>query len=101
MSNTSKFEEIYERVRAIPEGKVASYGQIASACGATARTVGWAMAIAPEDAPWHRVVAVDGYLSIARRSPELMLIQKRLLEDENVSFLENGCVDMTRCRASI
>jgi methylated-DNA-protein-cysteine methyltransferase-like protein len=93
-NRVSQFAEIFDAVRTIPEGKVASYGQIASFVGATARTVGWAVSSPPEDVPWHRVVGADGTLRIGKRSPILMKLQRELLEAEGVSFLENGCVDM-------
>ena len=48
-SNTEKtvFERIYEQVRKIPKGKVATYGQIALYAGNArwARVVGYALAI--------------------------------------------------------
>jgi len=61
------FEAIYQVVRAIPRGRVMSYGQVGSLAGSTARTVGWAMANVPDDVPWQRVVGADGKLPIAKR----------------------------------
>lgn len=90
------FDEIYQIVRSIPRGSVMSYGQVGGLCGATARTVGWAMSVAPEAVPWHRVVGADGMLRIGRRSPELKLLQKKLLNDEGVTLGADDCVDMQR-----
>ncbi len=95
MDDRQYFQSIFEVVRAIPPGRVMSYGQVGAEIGVTARTVGWAMANALEgDVPWQRVVGADGYLRIGRRSAQLMDVQRRLLEREGVAFLGNGCVDM-------
>ncbi|MDR3710669.1 MAG: MGMT family protein [Capsulimonadaceae bacterium] len=88
------FDAIYEAVRAIPAGRVMSYGQVGVLAGETPRTVGWAMTSAPDGVPWHRVVGADGYLRIGRRSPDLQRLQRDLLAAEGIPLLENGCVDM-------
>ncbi len=80
--DTASFAAIYDFVRSIPPGRVASYGDVGAAVGVTARTVGWAMSVAPEDVPWQRVVGADGYLRIAKRSPHLKEKQRTLLEAE-------------------
>lgn len=84
------FERVYEILRQVPPGFVATYGQIAALMGEprAARTVGYAMRSCPEGLPWHRVTAKDG-------NPRLPT-QKELLEAEGVSFLENGSVDMKK-----
>jgi methylated-DNA-protein-cysteine methyltransferase-like protein len=92
------FDEIYDVVRAIPRGAVMSYGQVGSLCGATARTVGWALSVAPDGVPWHRVVGADGYLRIGRRSPELQQLQRDLLNAEGVEVSDYS-VDMERYQA--
>lgn len=95
MDNRQYFKSIFEVVRAIPPGRVMSYGQVGECAGASARVVGWAMANVPDDeVPWQRVVGADGYLRIGRRSVVLMEVQKKLLEREGVGFKDNGCVDM-------
>ena len=83
--------EFYERMklvcRRIPEGRVATYGQIALLCGkpSNSRQVGYGlrMGLAGEDAPAHRVVNAKGILSgaAAFAAPG---IQERLLEAEGV-----------------
>ena len=54
------FEKIYDVVRRIPEGKVATYGQIAAMAGNPrwSRVVGYALHVNPEPGviPCHRVV---------------------------------------------
>ena len=60
------FEAFYQVVRAIPSGKVATYGQIARLAGMPrcARTVGYAMAGCQDPSiPCHRVVGTDGSLT--------------------------------------
>jgi methylated-DNA-protein-cysteine methyltransferase-like protein len=91
--------QVYELVRRVPEGRVTTYGALAIAMGnpRKAREVGWALKGMPEgvDAPAHRVVNREGRLSggWAFGGPE---VQRALLEDEGVLFLEDGRVDMAR-----
>lgn len=59
-------QRVYELVKLIPAGEVASYGMIASLLsGVTARMVGYAMAATPdpETIPWWRVVNASGGVS--------------------------------------
>ncbi len=56
----SRRERIVERVRAIPEGFVRTYGDIDPAAP---RLVGLVLSrTAGDDLPWHRVVRADGSL---------------------------------------
>lgn len=94
----SFFEQVYEVVRQIPEGRVASYGQIARLVGAPrkARFVGFAMHASPGMAggvPCHRVVFKDGSLApgFAFGGPD---IQKEMLREEGVLFADEHHVDM-------
>jgi methylated-DNA-protein-cysteine methyltransferase-like protein len=93
------YDAVYAAVRAIPKGKAATYGQIAgvvTGVAVTARQVGAALRCAPADVPWQRVVGAGGRLPIAKRSPELKLLQRRLLAEEGVIFsgTEPDHVDM-------
>lgn len=96
------FEKIYEVVRAIPRGKVMSYGQVAALAGNPrwARVVGYALHVNPEPGiiPCHRVVTKDGCMAsgFAFGGPE---IQRQLLESEGVIFIDESTVDMNACRA--
>ncbi|WP_102050845.1 MGMT family protein [Pygmaiobacter massiliensis] len=93
--------KIYEIVKQIPQGCVASYGQVAALAGNPrgARGVGFALHRNPEPGviPCHRVVFVDGGVApgFAFGGPDA---QRRLLEAEGVVFLPDGKVDMQRCR---
>lgn len=88
-------------MRKIPEGKVASYGQIAMLAGnpRLARVVGYALHVNPDQStiPCHRVVTKDGKLaeSFAFGGSE---IQRQLLENEGVIFTDEKTVDMEKCR---
>ena len=58
-------EERHERIRAavvaIPEGRVATYGDVAAAAGErSARLVGRVLREDGADLPWHRVLRADG-----------------------------------------
>lgn len=88
------FNEVYEITRQIPLGKVLTYGKIAILARRPqhARWVGRAMALAPPDGtlPCHRVVN-----SIGETAPG-WTEQRTLLENEGVTFLTNGRVDMKK-----
>ena len=95
MKNT--FEKIYDIVRKIPFGKVATYGQIARLTGnpRLSRVVGYAMHSAPGDMPCHRVVNRFGGLSDAF-SPLGKETHRMLLEIEGVEFKADGGVDLEK-----
>jgi methylated-DNA-protein-cysteine methyltransferase-like protein len=67
MDRQVRLERIYETIRDIPRGSVASYGQVAEIAGIPrgARQVGWALKHAPDDAdlPWHRVLTASGKIA--------------------------------------
>lgn len=87
-------------VRAIPAGKVASYGQVAHLSGRPngARFVGAVMrGNNLPGMPCHRVVFSDGALA-GGDAFGVPFLQRELLLGEGVVFFENGKVDMKRCR---
>ena len=94
-------KRIYETVKQIPAGCVASYGQVAALAGNPrgARGVGFALHRNPQPGviPCHRVVFKDGSVctGFAFGGPQ---VQRRMLEEEGVVFLPDGRVDMDRCR---
>jgi len=88
------YERIYAAVKRIPEGRVATYGQIAAMIGIPrgARQVGYAMAALGRgrprpDIPWHRVVNAKGESSIGGE-------QISRLQAEGVVFGTNGRIDL-------
>jgi methylated-DNA-protein-cysteine methyltransferase related protein len=94
--------QVWDIVRQVPPGKVATYGQIArmlpppegmdpKAYGAFGpRWVGGAMAACPEDVPWQRVINSKGEISPRPGAQE----QRRLLEEEGIYFSERGTIDL-------
>ncbi|MBD5299589.1 MAG: cysteine methyltransferase [Bacteroides sp.] len=89
-------QAVKEIVAAIPEGMVATYGDVAALAGEPthARQVGKILgAIGMEsEIPCHRVVNSEG-----RPAPH-WLEQRLLLQREGVTFRRNGNVDMKRHR---
>lgn len=87
---------IYQVVRAIPRGKVATYGQVAELAGIHRghRVAARAMRSCPERLPWQRVVgkkdARRAQLNIA--DPEHAALQRKLLEKEGVIFDAQGFI---------
>lgn len=94
------FERVYETVKKIPRGKVATYGDIARLTGAprAARQVGWALHSNPYfgSVPCHRVVFADGSLSKAFAFGGES-VQRAMLESEGVEFNADK-VNMLKCR---
>jgi methylated-DNA-protein-cysteine methyltransferase-like protein len=95
-AKTSVYERIYGVVRRIPQGKVATYGQVAKRVGrCTPRMVGYAMAALSgrTEIPWQRVINFKGEIS-QRRHGDGSLRQRILLEAEGIHFDSRGRVDL-------
>ena len=94
----NSFERIYEVVKKIPCGKVATYGLVAALAGNPrwSRVVGFALHVNPEPGviPCHRVVNRLGEPSKAFAFGGINE-QILLLEEEGVAF-EDGRVDLSR-----
>ena len=90
-----KYELIWQLVRKIPHGKVATYGQIARLAGIEghARFVGYALHGLPQKSgiPWHRVINSQGRISLSGVPAKH---QRRLLEIEKVVFSPAGKIDL-------
>ncbi|MFZ3070510.1 MAG: MGMT family protein [Anaerolineaceae bacterium] len=90
------YQRIYQQVKSIPAGKVATYGQIARIVrGCSARMVGYAMAALRDgrdpQVPWQRVINAKGHISLRGiGSAE----QRARLEDEGIVFNPDGSLDM-------
>ncbi len=91
------FNQVYDIVKKIPEGKVMTYGQIADILGTRdARRVGHALhANNHSEVPCHRVVNKDGRLApgYAFGGPDE---QKSRLISEGVKFKDDEYVDLTK-----
>lgn len=95
---------VWEIVRQIPAGKVATYGQIAALIPAPegtggsgyrawgARWVGGAMAACPPDVPWQRVINAQGKISLRKGANQ----QRQLLEAEGVTFDDRDRIDLVK-----
>lgn len=94
------FYKIYDVVKCIPYGRVATYGQVAELAGNKrwARVVGYALHVNPdpEHIPCYRVVNREGRVSDAFAFGGKNR-QIELLEKEGIKFI-NGCVDMEHFR---
>jgi methylated-DNA-protein-cysteine methyltransferase-like protein len=94
----SKYEMIWETVRQIPRGKVATYGQIAFESGfpGHARLVGYALHSLAHHShvPWQRVINSQGKISFPRGSSAYRR-QRRLLREEGVMF-QGDTIDLER-----
>jgi len=95
---------VWDVVRTIPRGRVATYGQVAKLVSLPpgvdpdtyrafgARWVGSAMAACPNDVPWQRVLNAKGEISLRAGAEK----QRQLLETEGVTFDAKGRVDLSR-----
>ncbi len=95
----SVFEKIYEVVKTIPEGRVATYGQVAMLAGNPrwARVVGYALHNNPSPIiiPCHRVVNREGRVAeaFAFGGGES---QRQLLQKEGIVFEADGRIDLKK-----
>ena len=99
MKKPNSYLRIYETVKKIPSGNVATYGQIARLAGLSghARQVGYALHNLPSDSdvPWQRVINSRGGL----RFPEESVVwhmQKSILESEGIQFDENHTISLLK-----
>ena len=96
--NPQEFNErVWQLVRQVPRGKVATYGQIAlmlpvpmgvdseSYRAFGPRWVGSAMAACPDDVPWQRVINSQGKISERPGADK----QRALLEEEGIEFVKD------------
>ncbi len=95
------YEQVWDLARQIPEGKLATYGQLGQMLDLPenfnaedykvlcSRWVGEAMAACPQDVPWHRVINSQGKISQRYDADK----QKQLLEKEGHQFL-NGKLNL-------
>jgi methylated-DNA-protein-cysteine methyltransferase related protein len=91
-------DRVLEIVRAIPRGRVVTYGQVALLVGTPrgARQVGRVLYYSGRTAPWQRVINRYGGLSTYKIGSGEE--QRRLLEAEGVRFGEDGTLDLEKYR---
>jgi len=85
---------LLRKVRAIPRGKVATYGEVARAAGfpGAARQVAWALHGCNGSVPWHRVVGAGGRILLGGHAG---MEQRLRLEQEGVRF-QGTRIDMRK-----
>jgi methylated-DNA-protein-cysteine methyltransferase-like protein len=90
-------QKVFEAIKRIPRGKVATYGLIATTAGNPrgARQVVRILHTQSEkhDLPWHRVINSKGTISL---TGEGYRIQRQLLEKEGVIFDTKDKIDFGR-----
>jgi methylated-DNA-protein-cysteine methyltransferase related protein len=98
----SAYDAIYQVVRQIPRGKVATYGQVAVLANMSgqARLVGYALYRVTDnlDVPWHRVINAKGEISQSPFRHGDDDLQRVLLEREGVQFSSEGKISLSLYR---
>lgn len=96
--DTTIIAQVYAVARAIPPGRVMSYGVVGARCEppVSGYICGRIMNRALSDVPWWRVVGKAGNLPIGKRSPNLMREQREKLEEEDVEFDPDGNILMDK-----
>jgi methylated-DNA-protein-cysteine methyltransferase-like protein len=91
---------IYDVVRAIPRGKVATYGEIAELAGIASghRVAARAMRVCPPQLPWQRVVGKKDArrAAINIEDEEHADLQRKLLAAEGVIFDSGGFIPLRK-----
>lgn len=88
-------DRVFELVAQIPQGRVMTYGDIATLCGQAhaARIVGGIAHFGPTDLPWHRVVnrfggLADGYYDGKRGHQQVLEAEGFVIEDFKIVDFE-------------
>lgn len=89
-------QRVFPVLKAIPYGKVTTYGVVARLAGApqAPRQVGGILKRLPEGStlPWHRVLNRQGRISL---TGEDYWRQRHKLQEEGIAFNEEGAVDLS------
>ena len=97
----SCYPKIYDVVKLIPPGKVATYGQVAELAGLIGkpRVVGYALyrVVQESEIPWHRVINAKGEVSRSSLRDGNDDLQQLLLEAEGIVF-KKGKLDLIEYR---
>lgn len=97
---TTFTKNVIKIIKNIPEGSVATYGQIALMAGQSkgARQVSRLLhsMSRKHKLPWHRVVNAKGKISLPLSDG--YALQKALLESEGISFSTTGVINLDRYR---
>jgi methylated-DNA-protein-cysteine methyltransferase-like protein len=91
-------ERVVAEIKAVPRGRVATYGQIARRAGNSraARQVSYILhsSSRKEQLPWHRVINSKGGISLKKGYGYER--QKQLLIDEGIIFDKDDLIDLKR-----
>ncbi len=98
VANQALYKQIYNIVRQIPFGTVATYGQVARWAGypGYARQVGYALFRLKKDTdvPWQRVINAKGEISESPMRYGSDDLQKQILQDEGIAFTATHKIDL-------
>ena len=98
VDGTSYSEKVKRVIRAVPRGRVATYGQVAMLAGSpfAARQVVWILHSCSErdNLPWHRIVNAGGRISLKPGASYEQ--QKKMLLSEGIRFDRRGRIDFER-----
>ena len=90
---------VMQQIKSVPEGRVATYKQIAELSGKpqASRGVSWILhsCSTAYKLPWHRIINAQGKISFERNTHNYRK-QKRLLEQEGVVFNEQGQLNLKK-----
>ncbi len=97
-------DRVYWLVQQVPEGEVATYGQIATLAGSAraARAVGNLMRTSYANGvelPWWRIINASGKISL-KGDLHRPALQRELLEKEGIEFRASGRCDLESLRWS-
>ena len=95
LTGTDLVDEVWARVKSIPPGRVASYGEVGRSLQApmSGFLIGRMMGRCPDGVPWWRVVAKSGSFPVGKIDPRLEWTQAEHLANEGVEVI-NGVVNM-------
>jgi methylated-DNA-protein-cysteine methyltransferase-like protein len=96
-------QSVINFIKKIPRGRVASYGQVAAACGhpRAARQVGGilrAIDASAGEIPWWRVLNNKGIISIKGNWTATKEVQRQLLLKEGVEVSQDYSLDIEKYR---
>ena len=112
------YQKVYNLVKKIPKGKIATYGQIGQMLNLNPRVVGWALnrlaktkhetcsrdrrppvsIVSTQKIPWQRVINSKGGISTNKLMNIPLDLQKQLLEKEKIKFDNNEKIDLKKYR---
>ena len=98
MPYDARTERILTRVRGIPRGRVATYGDIDPRAP---RLVGRVLSLVQEDLPWYRVVRADGSLAKGSRQRALLVAEGVPMRGDRVDLeLAHGAPPRSQAQAA-